>query len=512
MAPGTPSSRTRSPARRAALLLLVAAGYYAAARLGLPLALEHKNVSPVWPPSGVALAALLLCGEDFWPAIFVGAVLANFTTGLPLFTSAGIAAGDTLEAVAASFILARAGFQLDLGRVRDAAWLVLFATPAGSAIAATTGVSMLAMSGYVRFPGAFSAWATWWIGDAMGILIVCPAILAWGSQRCRNALRQNLKTRAGEAAGLAVALAAAGCGVFVLGWDLPYAIFPLIIWAAFRFGLAAASTATLGLCAGAVWATARGAGPFALGSPVDNLMLLQSFMGILSLTGLVVAATLQEREAARAEIATLNQRLQRAMTETHHRVKNNLQLITAMLDTHVIDGRESLSIGEVKRLTGSVQTLAAIHDLLTERSRRDGDAQAAVSARAVLEKLVRLLQTSAPNRAIEVRSADAALTPRQATSLGLIANELISNALKYSNGAVQVSLTLVGQQLTLEVTDSGAGFPFGFDASRLDTTGLGLVDNLARWDLAGDVAFGNCADGGARVQVSFACAEGAGSA
>ncbi|HEV2473976.1 MAG TPA: sensor histidine kinase, partial [Chthonomonadales bacterium] len=221
---------------------------------------------------------------------------------------------------------------------------------------------------------------------------------------------------------------------------------------------------------------------------------------------ITVVEDIEERKRTEAQIAALNTRLQRAMTETHHRVKNNLQIIASMVDMQILDGRESLPIEEVRRLRRHVQTLAAVHDLLTDQAKADGSAQC-VSARAVLVKLVPLLREAVSNRQIRMSQTDATVTARQGTSIALVANELINNAIKHGAGDVCVGLTSEGETATLEVTDGGPGFPAGFDQSQQETTGLELVTSLARWDLNGDVAFDNVEHGGARVRVTFPLAD-----
>ncbi|HEV2473487.1 MAG TPA: MASE1 domain-containing protein, partial [Chthonomonadales bacterium] len=148
--------------------------YVGAARIGLLMAYTHKNVSPVWPPSGVAMAALLLFGARMWPGVALGALLANFTTGLPLPTALGIAIGNTLEALAAVQIVRLLGdFNPSLARLRDVFRLAL-AVPVSAVPAATGGVLCLALSGVIGWAAFGPAWRTWWLGDAIGMVVWGP--------------------------------------------------------------------------------------------------------------------------------------------------------------------------------------------------------------------------------------------------------------------------------------------------------------------------------------------------
>jgi PAS domain S-box-containing protein len=202
------------------------------------------------------------------------------------------------------------------------------------------------------------------------------------------------------------------------------------------------------------------------------------------------------------EIEELNRRLKRAMTETHHRVKNNLQIIAAMVDMRLMDNPETLQPEDLRRIGDHTRTLAAMHDLLTQESKEEGDAHF-LSAREVLQKLVYLLQQGAGDRTFTTRFDDARLTARQSTSLALLVSELVSNAIKHGSGEVEVSFRTAGNTGVLEVRDDGPGFPSDFDVQSRANTGLELVENLSRWDLDSEVFYENREEGGARVIVKI---------
>jgi two-component system sensor histidine kinase/response regulator len=206
--------------------------------------------------------------------------------------------------------------------------------------------------------------------------------------------------------------------------------------------------------------------------------------------------------ANKEHIESLNKRLQQAMTETHHRVKNNLQIIAAMVDMRLMDKPTSIRPEEMYRLGAHVRTLAAVHDILTAEAKEDGEAHY-LSALEVLERLLSMLQDTIPDRRLKIKIEDARLTARQGTSLALIVNELISNALKYGKGMIDVDFTVVLKDAILSVCDDGPGFPEGFDAVKSASTGLELVNNLSRWDLGGDCVFENRKSGGACVTIKI---------
>ncbi len=190
------------------------------------------------------------------------------------------------------------------------------------------------------------------------------------------------------------------------------------------------------------------------------------------------------------------------MLETHHRVRNNLQMIAAIADMQVMEGGDTIPTEEVQRIASQVQALAAVHDILTEQAREGGEAHT-LSARQVLEKLVELLRETAGVRQIHAECDEIYVSARQGSSLAIIANELILNALKNSPGPVLVSFRIEEGQAVLRVEDSGAGFAESFDPVSSSSTGLELVRNVARYDLNARLHFGNGPEGGGLVTMTM---------
>ncbi len=210
----------------------------------------------------------------------------------------------------------------------------------------------------------------------------------------------------------------------------------------------------------------------------------------------------EERERHMGQIESLNERLQRSMTETHHRVGNNLQIIAAMIDMQQMDAQAVVPASVLRRLGDQIKALAAVHQVLTQALREQESAQR-VSAGAVLEKIVALLDQMANGHQLTFQTADAQITARQATALALCVQELHSNALKHGHGEVGIRFYIEGETARLEVTDNGFGFPAGFSAEQAANTGLDLVINLAQTDLGGHVTFDNRPQGGGRVVIEF---------
>jgi diguanylate cyclase (GGDEF)-like protein len=285
-------------------LALLTVVYFAAARLGLQVAYLNPSATPVWPPTGIALAALLVLGYRVSPAIWLGAFLANLATTGALVSSAGIAVGNTVEALAGAWLVNRfAGGRHAGERSADLFKFAVLAAVSTS-ISATLGVLSLSADGFVQ-PGTHGAvWLTWWLGDLVGALIVAPLVLLWSADwRLRFS-----PVRAGETTALLLAVLAGGLvmfGGFLPPFPLTFLSLPLLLWPAFRFGPreAVSVAALLGMIA--VAGTLRGVGSFAGGSPNHSLLLLQSFMGVSTLTALAVAGEVAERKRLEARLSHL---------------------------------------------------------------------------------------------------------------------------------------------------------------------------------------------------------------
>jgi PAS domain S-box-containing protein len=287
------------------------------------MAFAHKNVSPVWPPTGIALAALLIFGSRLWPGVALGAFLADFSTGLPFGTACGTGVGNTLEALLGAHLLCRfAGFRNSLDRLQDVLGLITLAAGLSTTVAATIGVVSLGLSGIIPWAALGSAWWTWWLGDAMGVLVVAPVLLTWSAQRrpAVSGMPGWQPQRLAEAGAWIVSLAAVSSLIFLDRRALPYAIFPFVIWAALRFGQPGTATANLVVSGIAIWDTVRGFGPFAKGSHAQSLLVLQTSMGMVSATALLLAAAVAERKRTEEEL--------RESEEAEHRFSEQLMALS----------------------------------------------------------------------------------------------------------------------------------------------------------------------------------------
>jgi len=300
--PGRDSSALRSRILKDALVVLgVCATYILVAKLSLRLATVHPSASPVWPPTGLAIAALLALGLRFWPAIFMGAFVVNLTTAGSVLTSAGVATGNTLEAVLAAVLVVRfANGKHAFDRSWDILRFALLAGVLSTAVAATFGVAILTLGGFAPWKQFGLIWRTWWLGDAAGALIFTPFLLLWGADRSLKWTKRQFL----EAGVLLVSLTATAAAIFgvlfhtgMSGDPWTFLCTPFLVWAAFRFGQRESSAAICLLSAIAVVGTVQGRGPFVRESPNDSLLLLQSFLGLMALMTLVFGAEATERRS-----------------------------------------------------------------------------------------------------------------------------------------------------------------------------------------------------------------------
>ena len=218
--------------------------------------------------------------------------------------------------------------------------------------------------------------------------------------------------------------------------------------------------------------------------------------------------SIAERGNHLRQIEELNERLKRSIQETHHRVKNNLQIISALVDLQVDEAEDHVPVAAMIRIGRHARSLAAIHDLLTQQVKSDAHADA-LSSRVVMDKLIPLLESTAGGHRIRYEVDDVRLPVGVGTSLTLLVSELVSNAVKHGRSDIDVTLRMETDTVCLEVCDDGPGFPPGFDWQTAANTGMGLIDSAARYDLRGDVAYENRLQGGGKVVVRFPLARSA---
>jgi PAS domain S-box-containing protein len=284
------------------LIAIVLVSYFLAGKLGqATTAIRSGNIGPVWPAFGVALAAVLLCGYRIWPGIFLGVFLVDFLSPVPAVAALGQASGSTLAAITGAFFLRRiADFEPSFSRLRDALGMIVLGAFGSALISATIGVSVLYATHVEGYSGLGPAWLIYWLGDATGGLLVTPLVLTFVSL-----LNIRRWERVTEFVAMLLLLMLTSVAIFTDNVLAPvklhvmaFAVLPFVIWAALRFGMSGASLATFLVATIATIETGLGYGPFAQNTAFTNAVLLDIFFAVISVSGMVVAAFIAEREHA----------------------------------------------------------------------------------------------------------------------------------------------------------------------------------------------------------------------
>jgi signal transduction histidine kinase len=332
------SSRVGSVIRYVFINAAVALAYLGAAKLGFLLASTTKQVTAVWPPTGIAIVAVLLFGKRLWPGVWLGAFIVNVSTDEAVLTAFGIACGNTLGPAVGAHLLQRvAHFDRHLTRVRDVLALVSLGAVVGMSLTAANGVIWLAASGIVPWSAFFSVFWVWWVGDAMGVLIIAPILLTWSSRSEPRPAWTGL--RICELVCLFGVLSLTSRLLFFNAFPLTYAVFPFAVWAALRFGQRETALVMLIIVVAAVWGVIHDVGPFSALGRQHRLVFLVLFMGVMAITALVLAAATSER--TRAEYA-----LHRAHDELERRVAERTLELGSANDNLLRANRELARRGE----------------------------------------------------------------------------------------------------------------------------------------------------------------------
>ncbi|BDM70430.1 membrane protein [Streptomyces nigrescens] len=295
------TEQLRRLAPAALTILVLAAVYYASARIGLleQVVVAGAVVTPLWPPTGIALSSLLLIGLWTWPAFFLGTLLVVASIS-PLDGSVlAIMTGNTLAPVCACLMLRKVGFRTELDRLRDGVALVALGAIAGMVISATFGSGTQVITGALPAGDFWRTWAAWWVGDAMGVLVVTPLVLA---ARTLRPPRDLLLVRSAEAAALLVAAVLVSLVAVHSTLSLLFLVFPVIVWAALRFQLAGAAPCVLVVSVLAISAATDRTGPFEGQSLLESMVNLQALNASAALTALLLSAIVTEQIAIRRKI------------------------------------------------------------------------------------------------------------------------------------------------------------------------------------------------------------------
>src|SRR6516164_1538875 len=421
----------------------VAITYFAVAKLSLVLASVHPSATPIWPPTGFALAAVLLLRYRIWPAIFVAAFIANATTAGSTYTSLAIATGNTLESVVGAYLINRwsdgiGTFDTPTGVARFA--LICFVPT--TMISATLGVASLSLGGYADWANFASIWMTWWMGDLAGALVIAPVILLWTTGFPPSSGRQEwLQSCAVFIAVIVVGLMAFSPLIEQAPSRGPLAFLAVLplMWAALRRNQRDTATTVLILACFAVWGTASNGGPFARSNLNDSFLLLLAFMISISVPSLALSADVATRKRHEDHVEFV-------MHELSHRSKNLLAVIQSMA-RQVAQQTENFKDFDAA-FSARLCAFADTHDLLVTRGWRGTDIRDLIRT-----QLIPFVESNEDRLTSE--GPDLTLTPKAAEQIGLALHELGTNAAKHGALSVPAGTVKIQWELKKDGPDNG---------------------------------------------------------
>ena len=323
------TTRPQTPATRILRTVALFAIYFVVARTALKFNAVSGFAALVWPPSGLALAALVLFGRDLWPGIAAAAFAVNWSLGAPLAVAVGMGAGNTLEALIGLELLTFFGFDPRLLRLRDAFALIIGAAILSTLVSATLGVASLYLGGVVGKSALLPTWTAWWLGDILGDLIVAPLLLVWPVSRID--LNTTPASRIAEIVGLLALVLFGGIAIFsdqlfpvTSPLPHPYFIFPILMTVAVRLDPKWTVTALFIVAVIVISSTATGHARGWTGPLNQRLLQAQIFLGVAAVSKLVLAAATAESRSREAE--------KRRSEECQRFLKEATQLLSESID------------------------------------------------------------------------------------------------------------------------------------------------------------------------------------
>ncbi len=464
--------------------------YFITARIGLTFDAVSGFATLVWPPTGIAMAAMIIFGYEYWLGIALAAFFANLMNGAPPFVALGISTGNTLEALTGAYLLQNV-MRIDttLERLRDVLGLIVVAALFSTTVSATIGVTCLLFANIVSTATYASTWVAWWVGDALGVLVIAPLLLVWSRQRLRR-LRILKLVEAALSFGL---LAAVSFLVFrgypqvgIQPFALVYVVFPLLMWTALRFGQLGSVTSILVVACIAIWTAATSfSSPYS--TPLSyRLLLLQTFIGITATTFMTFAAIVAERTRS-----LKRQQLLETRTELLTKQRTNLRGLNRAKDEFIALASHQLRTPatSVKQYLGMM--LENFAGKLTPQQRHMLTVAYESNERQIhiLEDLLKVAQVDMGKVVLRKRRTDIvkmvsaileAMHPTFATNqqevtfthakprilsscdkerIHMVLENLIHNASKYTSPGkkIEIAITQNRRRVVVTLTDQGVG-------------------------------------------------------
>lgn len=441
--------------------------YFITARIGLAFDAVNKFATLIWFPSGISFASLLLFGADLWPGIFLAAFLVNLLNGASSPVALGIGVGNTLEAVIGYYVLKQLGYRISPVSLSDTIKFILIA-PLSALASATIGIVSLLLGHIVTFSTLVNTWRTWWVGDAISILVLTPFFLIW-----RTIPHIKLRPlRVLETVLLCISIIISG--IFVFGgfgiatkdYSITYLIFPPLIWASLRFGQRGAVSATCALSLLSTIATLQNIGSFSIGTLSDHLLPLQYFIAVIAVTSLILSAVDTERrelEQRKDEFISLaSHELKTPITSMKiftQTLQRNLKK-TSIATTHTILQKMGMQINKTSEL---VNDLLDISKMQAQKLEIHNDF---FSLGPLITDTIDIVKDTAPHHTIIVKNVEKnkdLLVYADKQRIGQVLTNLLSNATKYSPNSKKVVVTISSTRrgkVQVSVKDFGVGIPW----------------------------------------------------
>lgn len=451
-------------ARQILIHLSLFAAYVLAAKVGLLFADINPSATALWPPTGIALASLVILGPGYWPAIFAGAFVANAMADGNALTSLGVATGNTLEGLAGAIILTRRPERSALFNRAGGVLRFVFAAAVATPIGATIGVMSLAAGGYAAWTNAAPLWITWWLGDLGGALLIAPLILLWSEKRADvwSAEREL------EFVLLLASLAVTTYAVFggpLAGYaqrPVEFLTVPFLIWAAFRFGPRETATAVAVLAFVATWGTLRHGG---------SLLLVQAFAAVTSVASLLVAALVVDRERllhaeqdARRVAEDAVRAKEHFIAMLGHELRNRISTIATSVDVqHRQLGLRDKDVARQiigRQVTQLTQMVDDVMDVLRISATPPALDRAPVNLREIASRAIESLESAdRPSSHWIEFTGEPAWVNGDAKRLTQVVSNLLTNAMKFTppGGLVRATVSREGDDAQLVVADNGIG-------------------------------------------------------
>lgn len=475
------------------ILFALSAAYFLTGAIGVNLATVGEFVAPVWPPAGIALAFIMLYGYRYWPGIAIGSLLmVLFVTHTPPLITVMSIVGQVLEAVVGVYMIRRfIGEQrLDMTRLRDVVGLIVLGGAVSPAISSTIGIVSHVIAGILAPSDIMVTWTTWWLGDAIGILVFAPLFIVWNKRRIFS-LRLNEVFLGALTALLLIVLTA----MIFSGFPRPlshedplkFLLFPPLLWIAMRFGqfgivnsiFVISVTSILSIAARSTTLDSQNFGM--------SLLILQIYLGVISASFMILSAIVAERQRAeqeqrrliarsvrldkrRAYFKRLNEAKDEFISLASHQLRT--PSTSAKLNLGILQANpESLTAAQLHHIDAAYDAnerlLRIIDDLLT--AAEVGAGELALQKRDVdMERLLNAV----------IKDLDSVTKGRKQTvqfvripndyswnvdekKFSIAMENLIENASKYSHvgKTIWVEISKSEKNLSIKVKDEGVGIP-----------------------------------------------------